>query len=422
MTNHVVVTAFVECSIVFRRNIHRTITCSASAWTTMRTSVLVKHKVPHYHRLAPACHGTNTGILHLRHERLTKALVVPCTDRLLGEVEVLLWCLFVNSIQLHWATTIAVICRTINILACFRISIYLYRILQLVFLAIIIVVMVKADDLSLDTLALEHRAESQLDEITLLIPRHIQRHRVTPVEWLVLRGYAGNMDTLCLKSLDPLHEVHRIILIIVWIEITTYPLVRATIRCFAPNIIHLHPYWAAPWCTHHFQIRIDSQNLLQHRDDIIHFVGCKTKVLNSLRIATSVVIIATRVEVATANRHAHITISHTLVRGEGLHQQFLTTVNWHLHQVKRRSTCDSSTKAIKLLVTHIRIERQCALRRHIKTFRIILTDRHKAHRTICRGDIGHYIAYGDRILIRFIAIWTFDRGIAAEQRGRNTYK
>ena len=144
--------------------------------------------------------------------------------------------------------------------------------------------MVKADDLCLYTLAFEHRTECQLDEVALLIPRHVKRHRVTPVEWLVLWCHASDADTLCLKSFDPLHEVHGVILIVIRIEITTYPFVFTRIRRFAMDIVHLHPYWAAPWGTHHFQIRIDRQNLFQYRNDIIHFVGSKAEILDTLGV------------------------------------------------------------------------------------------------------------------------------------------
>ena len=293
--------------------------------------------------------------------------------------------------------------------------------MQLILLAVIVIVMVKADDLRINTLALEHRTECQLNEVALLIPRHVQGHGVTPVEWLVLWCHTGDVYARCLEGLDPLHEVHRVVLIIIRIEITTYPLVRACIRCFATDIIHLHPYWAAPRCTHHFESGVNGQDLFQYRDDIVQFIGSECKVLNAFGVAAGVVIIAARVEVATADRYAHVAVAHTFLWREGLHQQFLATLRRHLHEVECRSTGDSSTKAVKLLITHIRIEFQCTLRRHVQSFGIILAYRNETHCTICGSDVGHHIALWGWFICRVI-LRIVNGGIAAEQCGRNTYK
>ncbi len=343
-------------------------------------------------------------------------MIVPRTDRCLGEIEVLLGGFLVDILQLGGVSTIVMVSGTVNVLRGIGIGVYLERILLLVGLAVVVVVVVEANDFGLQTGSTESGSEGGLDEITLLLPRHIEGHRVAPVERLVLHRHAGGADALCLKSLYPFNEIGGVVLIVVGVEVTAHP---TCVRTFLVDVVHLHPARATPRRTHHFEVGIDSQYLLEHRDDVVFLVRLESKVLYALGVATSIVVVAAGVEVAASDRYAHVTVAHTVLHTECLAEQFGAVGLRHLHEVVRCGSRDGSPEAVEVLIAHVGIDGERYLGGHIHALGKVFADSIEVHGVVGGGDVGHHITFG--ILVATVVTATRvgwgDGGIACREEG-----
>ena len=72
--------------------------------------------------------------------------------------------------------------------------------------------MVEQHDLGVKTSLLDSRAED-LDELELILPRHVQRHGVTMIQRLVLHCHSIDIEAFSLHCLDPLHEILCIVIV-----------------------------------------------------------------------------------------------------------------------------------------------------------------------------------------------------------------
>ena len=217
-------TTFGERGIVLGGHIDCSVAGTASTGTAVRTIVVVQHKIPNDDALAPAGDICQAGIFHLVEQRYAHVVtVIPGTDGRLGEIEVLLRCGIMHGIELGSRSAVVMVSRSVDVLGCLRVVVDLNRIALLVLFTIVVIVMVKDDDLGLQASRLKCRTEGSLDKVTLLLPRHIERHRVPPVEGFVLNGHAGDRHSGLLEALDPFDEIGGIVLIIVGIEIASYP-------------------------------------------------------------------------------------------------------------------------------------------------------------------------------------------------------
>ena len=220
-----------------------------------------------------------------------------------------------DNIQFGRATAVTMVRRAIDILCRLGVGIDFKRVLLLVLLAIVVVVVVEADDFRLQACTSEGGSEGGLDEVALLIPRHVERHGVAPVERLVLHGDGSDGYSRVLERLYPPNEIGGIVLVVVGVEVAAHPIVVGVLLL---DIIHFHPSRATPRCTHHFQVGVDGQYLAKHGDDIVQLVGGEGEVINALYVATGVVVVGMGVEVATSYGHAYITISHSVLHAESL--------------------------------------------------------------------------------------------------------
>ena len=135
--------------------------------------------------------------------------------------------------------------------------------------------------LGADTILLEGR--SQLGyEWRFLLPRHVERCAVGLVERLVLRRNGIDIDALLLHGSNELNEVLGIVLTIVRIQVTVGPRVE---RLLGVDIRNLHPFRTSPRSSDNLHVGIDSQNLLQNRDDILSLVAVETEVIESRLVA-----------------------------------------------------------------------------------------------------------------------------------------
>ena len=74
--------------------------------------------------------------------------------------------------------------------------------------------MVEYEDFGIDAGFFECRAKSCFDEVTLFLPGHIHGHGVAVVQRLVLNGHGIDVKAFGFHSLNPLHEVLGVSLVV----------------------------------------------------------------------------------------------------------------------------------------------------------------------------------------------------------------
>ena len=166
VTDGVIMATLGERRIVLAGHIHRAEARVARAGTTVRAVVVIEHEIPYDDGLAPAGHVRQTGVFHLVQQRDAHVVaVVPCTDRGLSEIEVLLRSGLVYSLQFGSRTAVVMVGSAVDILGSVSVVVNLDRVAVLVLLAVVVVVVVKDDDFCLQSRSLEGRTERGLDDI-----------------------------------------------------------------------------------------------------------------------------------------------------------------------------------------------------------------------------------------------------------------
>ena len=334
--------------IVVLVDVHSTIT-GLTTTIKIRTTIEVKHKVPHHNRLAATHHSVVNQILHVRKQTSRKiAPVVPRPYAGFGKDNLLVRCLAVDIIQFRNTATIVVPGRTHHKVSAVHVWVERFKelngIVLLVGNVIVVVVVVEAIYLRLD--AGMSKGRSQLvDKSSLLFPWHIQTCTIAAVERLVLRSDSINGNTLLGKSLYEKNKVFCIRIIMVRVERTTRP---GVIPHPVGKALHLHPLRTRPWRSHDLQVWIDGKYLLKNRNNILRLIRMQTKIFQTLFVTKR--ILCTR-EVRATYTDAGITDPVTFSPGICPRQECLTVGRCHLHKIVTGTIRNGITKAIHFLIT-----------------------------------------------------------------------
>ena len=212
--------------------------------------------------------------------------VVPRPYGSFGEIDLLVGITTVDLVQCGDAASVVVPCRSGNILRGFRVFEYVQWIICLGGDVVVIVVMVKEQDPRLQSGFPECRAYSLLYEIALVLPGHVQRHRVAPVQRFILQGHSVDRVATLFHGLDPFHEVDGIVLVMVRIKATSCPAVVVLFPVFR----HLHPFRAAPRGCYYPDFRIDLEYLVQDGEEVTLVQGMDGEIVYPFPVAPGIFI------------------------------------------------------------------------------------------------------------------------------------
>ena len=144
-----------------------------------------------------------------------------------------------------------------------------------------IVVMVEEQDLRREARQGEGGTNGFLQEIALLLPGHVERHRVAGIERLVLQRHGIDRIPAALHLLDPFHEVGGIVLVAGGIQAAVGPAVEGDLS----PVAHLHPARTAPRRGNDLHGGIDGEDLVEDREQILFVQRMDGKVLDAGAVA-----------------------------------------------------------------------------------------------------------------------------------------
>ena len=218
------------------------------------------------------------------------------------------------------------------------------RIAFLVGLVVVIVVVVKEQDFRLQA-GLPEGGSHNLQEIALVLPRHIQGHRVTAVQRLVLKRNVLDHIPPFLHLLDPLHEIVCIVGVVFRVQAAGSP------ACDRGTIRDLHPNRAAPRGADDLHIGIDLVDFIENREEKLFFAIMDSKVRHSFFIAPGILV---HREIRAAYAYANQRRACTFGGAEQFSQKPRTVFLTHFQKVKAGSLCNGKAKAIHRLESLIR--------------------------------------------------------------------
>ena len=144
-----------------------------------------------------------------------------------------------------------------------------------------IVVMVEEEDLRRKAGRCKGRTHGILEEIALLLPGHVERHRIAGIERLVLQRHSIDRIPAALHLLDPFHEVGGIVLVAGGIQAAVGPAVEGDLS----PVAHLHPARTAPRRGNDLHSGIDGEYLVEDREQILLVQRMDGKVLDAGAVA-----------------------------------------------------------------------------------------------------------------------------------------
>ena len=273
--------------------------------------------------------------------------------------------------------------RAIDPLRSIGVGVDVERVVLLAGDVVVVVVVVVAEDLGVDARLAECRAEL-LDEGQLVLPRHVERHRIALVQRLVLHRDGVDRESVLLHLGHPLHKILGVIVVIGGIETTAGPRIVG-FRGVGDRA--LHPFGARPRRTHDLDFGIDLQNLFQHRKDAILLHGGNGEELDALPVAAGV--FAHR-EVRAADMHADKAETGSGLGVEALPEDRRAVGLRHLQQVVARGAGDGRAETVDGLVGRRGVDRDPVGRhRDLRVVESLLREQVVA---VGRGDVGENIA------------------------------
>ena len=205
-----------------------------------------------------------------------------------------------------------------------------------------IVVVVEEQDLGLEAGGGERRTDSVAQEVALLLPRHIQRHRIAPVQGLVLQGDRINGITPFFHFPDPEGEVIRIFLVADGIQTAGGPAVERR----AAVVVHLHPFRTAPRRSDDLDLRIDGEDLVEDREQILLVERMDGEIVEPLLVAPGKLV---EREIGAADAHADQRRAQPLLAAEHFGQELLAVGFRHPEQIEATGLRDGETEALDRL-------------------------------------------------------------------------
>ena len=387
-----------ERLVVRRIDVDGAVAGRAASGTVGRTLV-VEHQVPQQNPFAVTAQRPQENRLEVV-DHAALEIVVPRADRSLRKVDRLVGRGGADVVQLAHAAPVVVPGRTVDPLRRIGVGIDVERIVLLAGDVVVVVVVVVAEDLGLDARGPERRAEF-LDEGCLVLPRHVERHRIAVVERLVLDRDGVDWESVLLHFADPLHEILGVVVVVGGIQSAAGPRVIGFRRV---GDRALHPPGARPGRTHDPDLGIDRQNLLQNGEDTLLLDVGNGEELDALPVAAGVFV---HREVRTADMHADEAESCSGLGVEALFEDCRTVGLRHLQQVVARGAGDGRAETVDGLVGRRGVDRNPVGRhRDLRVVEPLLREEAVA---VGRGDIGENIArdgigFGTRTGSRRIAV------------------
>ena len=316
----------------------------AAAARTVGLALVVQHHVPQGDALAVALQGTQDNLAEILAELLAETVVriIPGADGRLREPDALLGGRLVDLVQFRDAPAVVVPGGAGRILGGRRVGVDVQRIAPLGRLVVVVVVVVEQQDLRLEAGLLEGRAHD-FQEIALVLPGHIQGHRVAVVQGLVLERDAHHPIPPLLHFLHPLDEIVGIVGVVLRIQAAGSPAVE---RVSFPLDIHLHPARAAPRGADDLHGGVDPVDLVQDREQELLLALVDGEVRHPLLVAPGVLV---HREVRAADADADQRRTGARGGAEEFRQKLRPVFLAHLQEVVAGSLGDGETETVDSL-------------------------------------------------------------------------
>ena len=309
--------------VALARDLDGAVTCAAPLGS-VGGALLVQKQVPERHAAAPAVERAEEYRGEVVDQTLAE-VVVPRADRGLGEEYLLVGTGVVYAVEGLDAAAVVVPCRARDVACGGRVGKDAERVVLLVGYVVVVVVVVEDPYLGVDAVALEGGAEVVADEVALLLPPHVERHRVAAVEGLVLHrhgiyGYSGGLHLG-----DPQHEIFGIVVIVHGVEAAVCPALEGTVVV----VSDLHPPRARPRRGDDLHRGVYLQYAFEYGDQVAAVVLVQLEELYSGAVAAGVLV---EREVRCPDRYAYEAEVHA-VGAETLAQKRVAVGLAHAQQV-----------------------------------------------------------------------------------------
>ena len=130
------------------------------------------------------------------------------------------------------------------------------------------------------------------------------------------------------------------------------------VRLSGREVVHLHPLRTGPRRSDDLEVRIDGEDLLDDRNDVVFLITLQRKVLEQIIVGTFRVaerVLSAR-EVVASKGDAGIAHTVSIFRAVGLFEESLTVGGTHLQQVIARRIGECEAKSVHRLISLRRIE------------------------------------------------------------------